>query len=160
MYEKLTGPKSERGFVDFLINTRGKKRTEANTELRSAIHKDILESNEPPNKLAAYVQPEIRAKEKPLSLYAVQRTFFQEFVTAPPLDIEFESAGDFRKLERINIVRLMNLLAEQTLEGRWNPAANDAAHKVANRMYLSGSLRAWVPMLKDVIAQVLRLYDF
>lgn len=53
----------------------------------------------------------------------------------------------------------MSLIAEKQLVGRWNPDANNAAHQRAERVFGAGAMRAWVPMLKNVIAQVLQLYD-
>jgi hypothetical protein len=51
------------------------------------------------------------------------------------------------------------MIAEKQLLGRWNPEANNAAHQRAERIFGAGAMRAWVPMLRDVIAQVLQLYD-
>jgi hypothetical protein len=57
------------------------------------------------------------------------------------------------------MVRLMSLIAEKQLVGRWNPDSENAAHQRADRIFGAGSMRAWVPMLRGVIAQVLQLYD-
>ncbi len=152
------GVKSEAGFVEFLMS-KGKKRAEANRELRSAIYRDVLESTDPPNMLTPYIEEENRARKNPLSINLVQRTFFQEFLVDPPVDAEFEGPNDFRVQERRNLIRLLNMIVEVSLDGKWNPDANDANHKMASRVYLSGAVRAWAPMLKDVVAQVLRLFD-
>jgi hypothetical protein len=53
----------------------------------------------------------------------------------------------------------MSLIAEKQLLVRWNPDANNAAHQRADRIFAAGTMRAWVPMLKGVIAQVLLLFD-
>jgi hypothetical protein len=53
----------------------------------------------------------------------------------------------------------MSMIAEKHLVGRWNPDANHAAHQRADRIFTAGTMRAWVSMLKGVIAQVLQLYD-
>src|SRR5262249_36908086 len=73
--------------------------------------------------------------------------------------VEFEGPEDFRGEEKRNLVRLMSLIAEKQLVGRWNPDANNAAHQRADRIFTAGTMRAWVPMLKAVIAQVLLLFD-
>ena len=78
---------------------------------------------------------------------------------APPTRHEFEGPDDFRDDERRNLVRLLSLIAERQLVGRWNPDAGNAGHQRAERIFSAGTMRAWVPMLRDVIAQVLQLYD-
>ena len=78
---------------------------------------------------------------------------------APPTHHEFEGSDDFRDDERRNLVRLLSLIAERQLVGRWNPDAGNAGHQRAERIFSAGTMRAWVPMLRDVIAQVLQLYD-
>jgi hypothetical protein len=157
-YVSTPGVKSETGFVDFLMS-KGKKRAEANKELRFAIYKDVLESVDPANRLKEYIEEENRARENPLSTNLVQKTFFHEFITPPPLNVEFESPNDYRAEERRNLVKLLNMIVQESLDGKWNPEANDAGHKKASRIYLSGAVRGWVPMLKDAVAQVLRLFD-
>jgi hypothetical protein len=88
----------------------------------------------------------------------LEKTFFRELVLAPPIEVEFESASDFRDDEKNNLVKLLTLVAEKQLIGRWNPEAGNAAHTKAERIFSAGAMRAWVPMLRDVVAQVLQLY--
>jgi len=64
-----------------------------------------------------------------------------------------------REYERKNVIVLLNILVEETLEGKWDPSQKDNAHKVAERKYTAGSLKAWTGMLRDVICSVLNLYD-
>ena len=48
----------------------------------------------------------------------------------------------------------------QELAGRWNPDANTRPPEGGTSIVFSaGAMRAWVPMLHGVIAQVLQLYD-
>jgi hypothetical protein len=53
----------------------------------------------------------------------------------------------------------MSLIAEKQLVARWNPEANNAAHQRAERIFSAGAIRAWVPALAAVIAQVLLLFE-
>jgi len=139
--------------------SKGKNRGDAIKEIRLSLIKDILESSDPRNEIVEFIAEENRTRKNPLTHSALHRTFFHEFVVPPPLKVEIESADDHRKQERDNIIRLLNIVAEETLIGQWNPQLNDAKHKKAERIYLSGALRAWVPLLKDVVAQILQLYE-
>jgi hypothetical protein len=53
----------------------------------------------------------------------------------------------------------MTIVANQQLVGRWNPDANNFAHRRAERIFTAGVIRTWVPMLRDIVAQVLLVYD-
>lgn len=150
------GVKTESGFVQFL-KLRGKTTSEAKKMLMMAIEQDVLEDAN--NKLAEFIAERNRTRKNPLTIYMLQRTLFKCFVFPPPADVEIEGPQDYRSDEKANLVRLMSLLADKLLVGRWNPDANNAAHRRAERMFAAGSLRAWMPMLADVIAQVLHLYD-
>jgi hypothetical protein len=106
-----------------------------------------------------YVTERNRGRENPFSTNALKQTIFSRFIAAPPLGIKIEESDELREFERKNVVRLMNSLAAITLDGKWNPDANNDAHKTAERVYASGSLKAWSKMLRDVICAVLRLYE-
>jgi hypothetical protein len=158
-YISYPGSKTEDGFVRFLVSSKGKNRGDAIKEIRLSLIKDILESSDPKNEIVEFIAEENRTRKNPLTHSALHRTFFQEFLVPPPLKVEIESADDHRKQERDNIIRLFNIVAEETLKGQWNPQLKDAKHKKAERIYLSGALRAWVPLLKDAVAQILQLYE-
>lgn len=158
-YLGSTGVKSEKDFVRFLVTHKDKKKAEATKEIKMALIKDILECDSPENKIVEYIAEENRSRKNPLTYSVLQKTFFNDFLSAPPLEVEFESPADFRKNERLNLVKLFNIIADETLIGQWNPELNDSTHKRTERIYLSGAIRAWVPMLKDAIAQILRLFE-
>lgn len=155
-YMERPGLKSEKGFVGFLIQTKGFSKAEATKRLRAAIQNDILE--EPQNRLSEYIAEKNRTRKNPLTMYAVQRTFFSEFI-APPADVEFESPNDYRRDEKYNLIRLLNGIVNETLGGRWNPQAQNNEHRTAERMYAAGALRAWVPLLRAVIAVKLNVIE-
>lgn len=155
-YLERPGSKNEADFVAFL-RVRGKTTGEAKKMLRMAIEQDVID--DPGNRLSEFVAERNRTRKNPLSISILEKTFFREFIFAPPSHVEFEGPEDFRTEEKRNLVRLMSVIAEKQLTGRWNPEANNAAHQRAERIFGAGSMRAWVPMLRDVIAQVLQLYD-
>ena len=155
-WEKISGKKSEEYFVSFLVS-RGKKRREANEMIRAAIYDAILGSKD--NEMIKYVSKATRAKDKPLSVFTLQRSLFANLITAPPLKEDLETVDVWRDNEMKNMIKLLNILAKETLEGRWNPKANDAQHRKAERIYRAGCIRAWSRILKDVIAATLGIFD-
>jgi len=158
-YLDLPGTKSEKGFTSFLVSTKGKSKGDAKKEMRMALIRDILNSEDPKAEIFEFISEENRSRKNPLTYNLLQKTFFHDFLVQPPLDVEFESEEDFRKQEKVNLVRLFNIIAEETLINKWNPESNNSTHKRTERIYLSGAVRAWVPILRDAIAQVLRLYE-
>jgi hypothetical protein len=155
-YMEGKGTKSETGFVTFLVE-RGKSRAEALNMLRSNIYDTILDDSG--NKMSAYIAERNRTRKNPLTVYGLSITVFRNFVTPPPLDIDFELSDELRELERKNVLSLMNILTDETLDGKWNPTSRDNWHRWTERIYMAGSLKAWTGMLRDVTAQVLGLYD-
>lgn len=151
------GPKTESAFVDFMRNRTGLTKAAAVKRVRSLTYRDILDH--PDNKLRDYITEENRGRANPLTMFRMEKTFFAEFIAAPPLDDEFEADAWHRDEERENIVFLFNALAEQALDGKWNPVLNDAAHKKAARLFSAGALRAWVPFLHDALAPALQLFQ-
>ena len=155
-YLERPGPKNEGDFVAFL-RTRGRTTPEGKKMIRMAIEQAVLDA--PDNRLSEFIAERNRTRKNPMSISILERTFFREFLLAPPTHHGFEGPDDFRDDERRNLVRLLSLIAERQLVGRWNPDAGNAGHQRAERIFSAGTMRAWVPMLRDVIAQVLQLYD-
>jgi hypothetical protein len=155
-YLERPGSKNESDFAAFL-RVRGKTTVEAKKMLQMAIEQDVIEA--PENRLSDFIAERNRTRKNPLSISILEKTFFRDFIFSPPTTIEFEGPEDFRSEEKKNLVRLMSLIAEKQLTGRWNPDANNASHQRAERIFGAGTMRTWVPMLSDVLAQVLQLYD-
>jgi hypothetical protein len=152
-----TGPKTEAAFVDFVRSKGDLTKAEARKRVRSLIFKDILDA--PENRLRDYITEENRGRQNPLTMSRLEKTFFAEFVAPVPLNDEFETEHYHRDEERENVVRILNAIAERSLDDRWAPERNDAAHKKAARLYSAGALRAWVPFLRDAMAPSLQLFD-
>lgn len=155
-YLDRPGTKNESDFLSFL-KARGKPKNEAKKMLRMAIINDVID--EPSNKISEFIAERNRTRKSPLSYSILEKTFFKEFIFSPPTTVEFEGPEDFRAKEKDNLVRIMSMISEKQLIGRWNPDANNAAHQRAERIFSAGPLRSWVPMLRDAVAQVLHLYD-
>jgi len=153
---ETSGEKSEVGFVIFLVE-KGKSKAEALNMIRSNIYDSVLDDSE--SLISEYIAERNRSRKNPLTVHALKQTIFKHFVTSPPLEINIEQLDEIREFERRNIVKLMNILTQESLENKWNPAANDNWHRVAERVYAAGSLKAWTAIMRDVVAQVLGLYD-
>jgi hypothetical protein len=155
-FEKLGGQKSEELFVHFLEG-KGKKKAEAIGMIKAAIYDAILQS--PENRFAKYVSKETRTTDMPITVFTLQRSILANFVVSPPLKEDLEIVDVWRDNERKNVIKLMNILAEETLDGRWNPKSNDSHHRKAERIYRAGCVRAWSKMFRDLIAAILSLWD-
>jgi hypothetical protein len=155
-FEKVSGQKSEELFVSFL-ESKGKKRSEAIEMYKAAIYDAVLQSSD--NKFTKYVSKETRTYDKPISVFGLQKSIFTNLIVGPPLEEDLETVDVWRDNERKNVVMLLNILAEETLDGRWNPKSNDSHHRKAERIYGAGCIRAWSKMLKDMIAAILSIWD-
>ncbi len=155
-YMNTDGVKSEFGFFNFLIHA-GKKKAEAKNEIAMAIYNEIIEAQN--NKLSVYRSEKHRGRKQPLTFARIKKTFFQHMIVPPPVKDEFESDTDFRKEEMRNLVKLMNIIAEEGLEGKWAPEREDSVHKKAERIFSAGAISAWVILLRDVINAHLKHYD-
>lgn len=151
------GAKNEAAFVDFMRSKHGLSRAEATNRVRSMIYRDIIEY--PSNQFREYVAEENRGRQNPITMHRLEKTFFAEFIAAPPLNDEFETESYHRDEERENLVLLLNLVVEHALADKWAPERSDAAHKKAARLFSAGALRAWVPFLRDAVAAALQLFE-
>ena len=155
-YLETKGIKSEKGFVEFL-ERKGKRKSEALNMIQSNIYDSVLDDKD--NKIVDYIAERNRTRKNPLTIHSLRQTIFKHFITDPPLDMDIEQSDELREHERKNAIKLLNILAEESLDRKWDPTRNDSNHKVAERIYAAGSLKAWTRMLRDVTAAVLRLYD-
>lgn len=155
-YLETKGEKSEVSFVTFLVE-KGKSKADALNMIRSNIYDSILDDKN--NLISEYIAERNRTRKNPLTIHRLKLTIFKHFITSPPLAVKIEELDELREFERKNVVQLMNILTQETLLNKWNPEANNEEHHEAERIYAAGSLKAWTSMLRDVIAQVLGLYD-
>ena len=155
-YMETEGEKSEAGFFNYLLYAKKKTKAQARNEIALAMYNEILDDAD--NNLAQFLPEKNRSRKQPLSFSRLKKTLLAEMIVPPPVDDEFESDTDYRKQERRNLVKLMNIIAEEGLIERWDPERNDAAHKRAQRIFGAGAVRAWTTLLKDTINQHLRHY--
>ncbi len=156
-YMQTKGPKSEKEFLNFLMNAKGKTKAQAKNEISMAMYNEIVD--EPSNKLSGFLSEKSRGRKQPLSFARLKKTFFQSMLIPPPVEAEFESDEDFRKEEKTNLIKLMNIIAEEGLQNKWAPERNDATHKKTEKIFSAGAIRAWTILLRDAINQHLRHYS-
>lgn len=76
------------------------------------------------NKLKDYIEFGGKSKEKPLSYSTIERTFFSFFIyKAPmktPLNYKLEIGENPRQLEKEQLIRLMNIFAEEIFVGKYD----------------------------------------
>jgi hypothetical protein len=95
-------------------------------EIRRYIVDDVRVGaiHHPENRLKAYVEFGGRAKDKPLSYSTIEKTFFSFFIRKLPLETpmnaRLEIGENPRDLEKAQLVRLMNLIAEAIFEGQYD----------------------------------------
>lgn len=155
-YMETEGEKSELGFFNFLMHSKKKTRAKARNEIALAMYNEMID--DPANKLSGYLSEKHRGRKQPLTFARLKKSFFDQMLVPPPVKDEFESDADHRKDEKGNLVGLMNIIAEEGLEGRWNPERNDSTHRKAERIFSAGAVRAWAVLLKDAINTHLRHY--
>ena len=155
-YMDTEGEKSERGFFNFLVNTKNKSKAQARNEILLALYNEVI--NDPDNKLSGYLSEKHRGRVQPLTFARLKKTLLQHMLFPPPVPDEYESDSDFRRDEKRNLVRLMTVIAEEGLEGRWNPERDDTMHKRTERVFSAGAVRAWTLLLKDTMNTHLRHY--
>ena len=155
-YMNTEGGKSELGFSNFLVHAKKKTKAQARNEISLAMYNEIVD--DPTNMLSTYLSEKHRSRKQPLTFARLQKTFFQHMLVPAPVKDEFETDADFRKDEKRNLVKLMNIIAEEGLEGRWAPERADATHQKAERIFSAGAVRAWVILLRNVINTHLRHY--
>lgn len=148
--------KSEEGFVTFLVK-KGRKRAQAVSMIENNIYDSIIEDKN--NLMVNYLAGYNKKMKSPLTITRLKQAIFKKFIAPPPLDIDIEESDRLREVERKNIIRLLNLVTKYSLDNIWDPDNNDSNHKISERIYLSGSFKAWAGILRDTIAAILEIFD-
>jgi len=155
-YMETEGEKSEAGFVSFLVNIKGKTKAQSRKEFSLAMYNEIIDN--PGNQLSAYLSEKNRSRKQPLSFSRLRKSILQHMLLSPPIDDEFESDSNYRNEEKRNLIRLMNIIAEEGLKGKWDPERNDAMHRRTQKVFSAGAIRAWTILLKDTLNIHLKHY--
>jgi hypothetical protein len=130
--------------------------------------KDGITYNED-NHLRDYIDMGGRAKEKPLSYSTVEKTFYSFFINPEVLDTNLdyrlEEGKNPRELEKTQIVKLMNIIADKILVGKFDfdigtykienkiqqGESIDWSHVVGYRMMKEEILYSWLKYVLDII---------
>ena len=168
-YQKHTGRSSD----DFsfsekvLINFYKGESREMKRYIIDSVKDGITYGEE--NKLREYIDMGGRAKEKPLSYSTVEKTFYSFFINPDALetniDYRLEEGYNPRQLEKSQIIKLMNIIADVILvdkfdfdigtyriENKIQQGENiDWDHVVGYRMMKEEIIYAWLKYILDVI---------
>jgi hypothetical protein len=121
------------------------------------------------NKLMEYVDLGGRAKEKPMSYSSIEKTFYSFFIYQDlldtPISFKLEEGTNPRSLEKSQIVKLMNIIAEEIFIGKFDFEIGTAQleskiqknevlpeeHMRAYRMAKEEILYNWLKYLSQII---------
>ncbi len=96
----------------------------------------------PENKLMEFVDMGGRAKEKPLSYSTIEKTFYPFFIyqdlLETPISYRFDEGKNPRTLETVQIVKLMNIIAEELFVGKFDLELG--TYRIENRIQNGESL--------------------
>lgn len=124
------------------------------------------------NQMVPFVEFGGRSSDKPLSYSTIEKTFLSKFIYGDVLDtaigFQADEGTNPRILEVDQIVRLMNLIAEEVLIGKVDPEIGgnrlenrvskgesiDHDHLRAYRLCREEVMSAWL----DLVSQVIRMY--
>ncbi len=157
---EASGATSEKDFVEIYLL---RERANAKKGVFSSIDKNILSNSN--NRFTKYIQPEgIRGGKFPLSMN-LTRNHILKFLVCQELETEqIGSLSDYRINERENVVFILNILADELLEGeKWPLNARlqelSTDYTKAKRFFRSGAVRYWNNVLRNAIINRLALLE-
>lgn len=151
---------------DLLIYFKGESR-EMKRYILDAVRDSI--THHPDNKLKEYIDYGGRGKERPLSYSTIEKTFYSFFICADvldtPLDFKIEEGENPRELEKSQILKLINIVAEEIFIGKFDTDIGTYRiefrihkgdnipldHLRANRMSKEEILYNWLRYIEQVI---------
>ena len=93
-------------------------------------------THNPDNKLKEFIDFGGRAHEKPLSYSTIEKTFYSFFIyndaLHTPINYRLEEGENPRELEKQQILKLMNIIAEEIYIGRFDP--DIGTYRIENRI--------------------------
>ncbi len=158
---RASGADSERAFVEIYLL---RDRPNAKKGVFSSIYKNILVDNSN-NRFAKYMQPEgIRGGKYPLSWNLTLNHILRFLVCQDLETVQIGSPQDFRVNECENVVFILNILADELLEGeKWplntQPQELFTDYMKAKRFFRSGAVRHWNNVLRSAIINRLALLE-
>ena len=152
--------KTEQGFIEYLgRKDLAQTQAEIKNKFRSYLYNSILEDDK--NLWKPLVSISNRgSKEQPITLDMLSKSIFSNFLYTEPLKDNILSDNYKRDIESENVIKLMNLIFNQTLIS-WNSNAssNDFNQLKLARIFSSKSIMAWSEIFKDAISAKLEIYD-
>ncbi len=157
---------SEQNLVDYFKGERGNIRLYIINSQKNAI------TRSPENKLQAYINFEGRGTQLPLSYSTFEKTFLATFVNAKTIlttsiNFRVEEGLNPRILEKEQLIRLSNILAEELLIGKYDTeigthrienniaeGRGDSipdAHLIAYRLFKEEIMYNWIQYLRLLI---------
>ncbi|HYM16496.1 MAG TPA: HNH endonuclease signature motif containing protein [Dehalococcoidia bacterium] len=127
-------------------------------------------THDPENRLRQYIDLGGRKNAKPISYSTIDRTFYSFFIgtdmLSTPLSYGLDVGENPRELERLQIVRLMNLVSEIVFEGQFDLERNTyrienkvqagedvpEAHLRAYRMAKEEILYNWLSYVRQIVS--------
>lgn len=135
-FQKETGrSEDDMGFSekDLVNHFKGQSR-EIKRYILDALRDSI--TSDPDNKLRDFIDFGGRGKERPLSYSTIEKTFYSFFiyqeVLETPINWRMEEGENPRQLEREQILRLMNLIADELFIDKFDP--DTGTDKIENRI--------------------------
>ena len=167
---------SEKDLINFY---RGESR-EMKRYILDSVRSNVIHHKD--NKLKEFVEFGGRAKEKPLSYSTIDKTFFSFFISSEPLETRIsyglEEGINPRELEKTNIIRLMNIIAEEILQEKFDFDIGTSQieskvqkkkenisleHLIACRMMKEEIIYSWLKYTEQIISSFFttqgKLYD-
>jgi hypothetical protein len=140
-------------------------------EIKRYILDDVRDSitHNPDNRLKDFIDFGGRGKEKPLSYSSIEKTFYSFFIYQDTLDNRLDYKVDVgenpRQLEEDQIVRLMNIIAEEIYMGKFDTDLGTyqiekqlqkgedipEGHLIAFRMSKEEILYNWLDIVKKIV---------
>ncbi len=175
--DRLARYRKERGLLDNadnfserdLVNHFKGEWREMRRYILDAVRDTI--THHPENKLREYIELGGKGKERPLSYSTIEKTIYSLFiygdVLETPLNHRMEENENPRELEKEQLLKLMNLIAEKVYVGKFDPALGinrienkvqkgedvPEPHLCAFRLGREEIMSSWAGLLKQVIYQ-------
>ena len=157
---------SEQNLVDFFKGENKNIRKYIIDYLKSSITKS------PDNKLTSYIDMEGKSKKLPISYSAFDKTFLSLFIDSKKIltekiDAKTEEGNNKRMLEQSQLIKLMNIIAEEIYCEKFNPEIGISqiedkiikgkdkeitdSHLTAYRMSKEEIMHAWLVYIQRII---------
>jgi hypothetical protein len=85
-------------------------------------------------------------------LYSSLKRFVRKFAKLEPIEYPTGHPENYRDAELFNLTTILEIIREETLEGKWNPNNPEVEeHKLARNFYYDHAVRVWLDILEASI---------